>query len=206
MAPILEGEFVLTDKNKRAVADKKSTAEFSHAKFFSSFCKNPKNLTFAEREEGEEIILLLRRHFVTNVPWITTSLVFAILPLLSPFLVPLLPFTIPQQSTMVLLFSFYYLVIFGFILVKFTLWYFHTGIVTSKRLIDIDIHGILYRQISEAKNRNIEDVTYTQIGFVRSLFNYGDVFVQTAGAENNVEYDKVPRPSIVADIIGDLHP
>ena len=62
------------------------------------------------------------------------------------------------------------------------------------------------RQISEAKNKSIEDVSYTQIGFVRSLFNYGDVMVQTAGAENNIEYDRVPRPSVVADIIGDLAP
>ena len=50
----------------------------------------------------------------------------------------------------------------------------------------------------------IEDVTYKQSGFIRSLFNYGDVHVQTAGEEENIEYDRVPRPAKVAEIINDI--
>lgn len=214
----LEGEFILNkpeqateEEAKKIEAEEKKEAQAvvqqkiphpSH--FYSSFTENPTGIYFAEQEQGEEILLLLRRHFITNLPWMLTALFFAILPISFPFAFATLPITPPQPGTIALLLLFYYLVLFGFVLVKFTLWYFHTGIVTTRRLIDIDLHGILYRQVSETKNKNIEDVSYDQIGFVRSLFNYGDVHVQTAGAENNIEYDRVPRPSIVADIIGDL--
>jgi len=173
--------------------------------FYSSFCQFPKGVTFAEQEKDEKILLLLRRHFVTNVPWIATALFFVLLPISFPFIIQFTPFPIPSQTTLILYFAFYYLVLFGFVLVKFTLWYFHTGLVTTHRLIDIDLHGILYRNVAEAKNRNIEDVKYIQSGFILSLFNYGNVLVQTAGSENNIEYDRVPRPSQVANIIGDLH-
>ncbi|MDO8269990.1 MAG: hypothetical protein Q7T54_04965 [Candidatus Levybacteria bacterium] len=208
----LNGEFVIskstTNDTKEASPNTSSFVKSNHKSslhFYSSFCKNPKGITFAEREEGEEILLLLRRHFITNFPWIFAAIFFVLLPLTFPFLATTLPFTLPSPNTAALFIGFYYLVLFGFVIVNFTLWYFHAGLITTHRLIDIDLHGILYRQISEAKNKNIEDVTYTQIGFVRSLFNYGDVMVQTAGAESNIEYDKVPKPSMVADIIGDLH-
>lgn len=208
----LNGEFVISKSTANDVKETPHSTspsrKINHKSalhFYSSFCRNPKDITFAEREEGEEILLLLRRHFVTNFPWIFAAVFFILLPITFPFLALTLPFTLPSPNTIALFVGFYYLVLFGFVLVNFTLWYFHAGLITSHRLIDIDLHGILYRQISEAKNKNIEDVTYTQIGFVRSLFNYGDVMVQTAGAESNIEYDKVPRPSIVADIIGDLH-
>lgn len=207
MEHTLKGEFVLgqeTAEEKKEPPKTHTKETHSSPHFYSSFCRYPKGITFAEREEGEEILLLLRRHFVTNIPWLLTTFLLLLLPFLSPFILANFPFPLPQNSTIMLVWAFYYLVLFGFVIVKFTLWYFHAGLVTTQRLVDIDLHGILYRQISEAKNKNIEDVSYTQIGFVRSLFNYGDVFVQTAGAESNIEYDRVPKPSVVADIIGDL--
>lgn len=207
MEPTLKGEFILGQKTvegKKEPPKPDSKRVHSPLHFYSSFSRFPEDITFAEREEGEEILLLLRRHFITNIPWLFTTLLLFLLPFFSPFILATFPFPLPQNSTIMLVWAFYYLVLFGFVIVKFTLWYFHVGLVTTQRLVDIDLHGILYRQISEAKNKNIEDVSYTQIGFVRSLFNYGDVFVQTAGAESNIEYDRTPRPSVVADIIGDL--
>ncbi len=210
----LEGEFILngdeasesTNPPESAIPPKTHAAEAENGglHFFSSYCRNPKGVSFGEQEENETILLLLRRHFIINLPWIATAIALLLLPFIFPFILRFFPFPLPEQSTVALFIAFYYLVIFGFVILNFTLWYFHVGLVTSIRVIDIDLSGILYRQISEAKNKNIEDVTYDQIGFVTSLFNYGNVHIQTAGTEANIEYDRVPRPSQVADIIGDL--
>ncbi len=192
----LSGEFIL---NGGAPSHIKK-----HPHFYSAFYQNPAGLSFAEQEAGEDIILLLRRHFVTNVPWILGTAILIVLPVFFPLVLSHFPFPLPSSQTLTLYLLFYYLVVFGFILINFSLWYFHLGLVTTLRVIDIDLAGILYRQVSEAKHQNIEDVTYKQVGFITSLFNYGDVTVQTAGAEENIEYDRVPHPSQVADIIGDL--
>ena len=201
----LKGEFILNEnKPIEAVVTLKNKKKPIH--FYSSFRQFPSGVSFAEQEEDEEILLLLRRHFVTNIPWILATIFLSVLPIGFPFFIANFPIPLPGGSILTYYTIFYYLIVFGFVLVNFALWYFHTGLVTSMRLVDIDLSGILVRQISEAKNKSIEDVSYTQIGFVRSLFNYSDVMVQTAGAENNIEYDRVPRPSVVADIIGDLAP
>lgn len=210
----LSGEFILNggDEEKSGGDNIPQTTPTSPAKktagalhFYSSYCQNPMGLNFSELEANETIILLLRRHFVTNFPWIAASFILIFLPFIfGRFFVTFSPFPVPSPHVLFLLGAFYYLAIFGFVLLNFTLWYFQAGLVTSKRVIDVDLSGVLYRQVSEAKVQNIEDVTYNQSGFVRSLFNYGNVLVQTAGSEDNIEFDRVPRPSKVADIIGDL--
>jgi hypothetical protein len=206
----LGGEFILNADEAdskpapSAAAKAAPTIKKSKPHFYTAFWNHPMGVSFAEQEAGEEIILILRRHFVTNFPWIVFAIILSILPIFYPILIAFFPFPLPSGSTLGLITAFYYLLIFGFLLTNFTLWYFHIGIVTNLRVVDIDLDGILYRQVTEAKIENIEDVTYRQIGFITSLFNYGNVIVQTAGAEENIEYDRVPKPSQVADIIGDL--
>jgi hypothetical protein len=52
----------------------------------------------------------------------------------------------------------------------------------------------------------IEDVTSKSGGFFSSVFDYGNVFVQTAGTEANVEFMNIPKPSEVVKIINSLLP
>lgn len=172
---------------------------------FSSYCYYPKGVSFEDQEANEEIILMIRRHFVTNIPWIVTSLVLAILPFtLFPIIASLSPFMLPSPDIQLLALAFYLLGVFGFALLRFTLWYFNVGIVTNLRLRDIDINGLLYKSISEAKLSFVQDVSYDQIGLIRSVFNYGDVLVQTAANVSNIEYDRVPKPATISKIISDL--
>jgi len=173
--------------------------------FFSSYSHHPKNVWFDDQEPDEDIILIIRRHFATNVPWIATAILFAIFPvILFPLLFRFSPISLPSTEIQTLILMFFYLGIFGFVLLSFTLWYFNVGVITSIRIRDIDIHGLLFREISEAKLETVQDVSYNQIGLIRSVLNYGDVFVQTAGTIANVEFDKAPKPATVARIIGDI--
>lgn len=208
----LNGEFILNSENsndeklvEKAPIDTSAATQIKKAPhFYSAFSHYPAGVSFEEQEENENIILLLRRHFITNIPWLFASLLLLLLPLTFPFILNYSPFPLPSAPTISLYVAFYYLLIFGFVLINFTLWYFNVGIITNLHVIDIDLSGILYRQISQAKVQKIEDVTHKQSGFIRSLFNYGDVHVQTAGEEENIEYDRVPRPAKVAEIINDI--
>ena len=203
----IRGEFILTAKEKqeeRSVGDSKIS--HSHPKisphFYSSFLEYPKNITFADQKPNEEIVLIIRRHFITNVPWILSAILLGLVPLtLLPIVIMFFPFTPPNPQTGMLIALFFYLMVFGFILLRFTLWYFHVGILTNLRIRDIDIHGILFKDVSETNNEFIQDVNHSQIGFIRSLFNYGEVTIQTAGTKPNIEFDKAPRPAKIAQII-----
>lgn len=203
----IRGEFILTAKDEqeeRSVSDSKIS--HSHSKisphFYSSFLEHPKNITFADQKPNEEIILIVRRHFITNVPWILSAILLGLIPItLLPLVIMFFPFTPPNPQTGMLIALFFYLMVFGFVLLRFTLWYFHVGILTNLRIRDIDIHGILFKDVSETNNEFIQDVNHSQIGFIRSLFNYGEVTIQTAGTKPNIEFDKAPRPAKIAQII-----
>ena len=82
-------------------------------------------------------------------------------------------------------------------------WYFNVYIVTSKNIIDVDFHSILFKNIDMAPLRNIEDTSSSMAGLLNSIFNYGNVVVQTAGSSENIEFSSVPKPHQVADFILD---
>src|SRR3989344_3632198 len=56
---------------------------------FSSFIEHPKNIHFKDQYEDEIILLFLRRHLITNLPWIIFALFLLITPMLTFFLVAL---------------------------------------------------------------------------------------------------------------------
>lgn len=172
---------------------------------FTALCEHPDRIVFQHQESNEEIILLIRKHFITNVPWIALTLFLLLLPpILLPHLSIILPFLNVSALTKTAATLFYYLVLSGFTLIEFSLWYFHLAFVTNKRIIDVDITGILFRHIAETKLDLVQDVSYSQYGLIRSLFNYGDIFIQTAGEAPNFEFDKAPQPGKIIQLVGDL--
>src|SRR3990167_4986765 len=208
----IHGEFVLT-KNEKTEPEKKQENTLgeeidkskNNARFYSSLCTYPQNVTFENQEEDEEIVLLIRRDLITNLPWIFAASALDLLPLIiSRFSFLFTPFFNISAPTLTIIFFFYYLIIAGFVLVEFSLWYFTVGLVTNKRIIDFDLTGILTKHVSETRLNLIEDVSYIQVGSVRTLFNYGDVHMQTAGTLTNFEFDRAPEPARVVRIIADL--
>ncbi len=178
----------------------------SHAHLFSTFCENPLDVWFKDQKPDEKILLFLRRHFITNLPWIATSIVLLFLPLLFPLIRPFLNLNLPfaSVSLMIILFIFYYLIVFSYVLTQFMHWFYNIFIVTQERIIDIDYSHIVIHNMATTKLSHIQDVSYTQGGFIRSLFNFGDLFAQTAGTESNFEALAIPKPRKATKIIGDL--
>ncbi len=174
---------------------------------FTSFTMQPQGVEFEHQEPGEQIILLLRRHAITNVPWITITLVLFILPLLVPTILSItnqnLFFLIPDNFLLIYLLL-YYLIVIGYALLSFVLWFYNLGLVTNYRVIDIDAVNFTSKNVAATAIHDIVDVEYTQRGFLQNTFDYGNVFMQTAGTNENFEFDLVPQPAVVADIVSDL--
>ena len=174
--------------------------------FFTSYCPNPSGVHFANQEPDEHIVLFLRRHFITNIPWLFYALLFLFIPPLLFFLINLSNtsvFTITPEFIYAIT-GFYYLLVLNYAFSKFITWFYHVGIVTPKRLIDLDVDNILHYHLAETSIADVVDVSYSQKGIFQSFFNYGDVPIQTEAIKANFEFEKSPFPSTVADIITDL--
>ena len=87
---------------------------------------------------------------------------------------------------------------------KFLGWFFNVYIITDERVIDVDFYSLLYKQISDAGLDKIQDMTYRTNGIAGSVINYGDILIQTAGEQPNLEFEAVPRPAEVVKILNEL--
>ena len=175
---------------------------------FSSFCQNPKGIRFQTQKTHETIILFLRSHFVTNISWIIFTVILIYLPIIITLLLPLFRIdflsspTLARFTTIYVLF--YYLMVSSYLFISFLHWFYNVFIVTSERIVDIDYSDIVVHNIAVTSLTHVQDVNYTQSGFIPTFFNYGDLFVQTAGNEKNFEALSIPRPREATHIIGDL--
>jgi len=164
----------------------------------SSFLARPKVFTFDTRDDDEEIILVLRRHWFTNVRWIMLGIFMLLTPILFPS-VPLLSF-FPDRYQMVFV-IFWYLITFAIAFENFLSWYFNVFIITEERVIDIDFYNLLSKKFSEAKICMIQDVTSTQGGVSQILFNYGTVLIQTASEIPVIKIEMIPNPALVIKVL-----
>lgn len=170
------------------------------------FAVNPKGIRFETQEAEETVVLFLRQHLVVNVPWIAIAILMALAPtIVFPFILAFfrVPVGIPVSYVVVGM-AFWYVATFGFILANFLYWFFNIYIVSNQRIVDIDFLYLLYKQFSQAELGRIQDITYTTGGIFAALFNYGNVYIQTAGELPNLEFEKVPHPDQVVETIRSL--
>ncbi len=166
---------------------------------FSAFLARPKVFTFDSREDDEEIILVLRRHWFTNLSWIIIAILMAIFPVLISYF-PLFLNLIPTNLNLTLL-IFWYLLTFAIAFEQFLSWYFNVFIITEERVIDIDFYNLIDKKISEAKISMIQDVTSVVGGVSQTLFNYGSVLIQTAAEIPVIKIEKIPNPNLVLKVL-----
>lgn len=167
----------------------------------SAYCHYPANVKFVGTDEHEVIILLLRKHWLTNLSWIVTGIVLTVVPI--PFVYfPILNF-LPERFLIITI-LFWYLVTMAFVLEKFLSWFFNVYIVTDERVFDVDFYNLVDRDISDANIGDIQDVTSAIRGAIRTAFDYGDIFIQTSAEIPEIDFEAVPHPDQVAKILRGL--
>jgi len=170
-------------------------------KAVSAFNYYPGKVNFIGADSKEHIILLLRKHPITNLGWIITVILMALAPLFLSYFVPV--DRLPDNYQLIAL-MFWYLITLGFAVEKFINWFFNVNIVTDERVFDVDFVHLIYREITDANLDQIQDVTTQVGGVIRTMFNFGNVMVQTAAEIPQIEFISVPKPDVVAQILREL--
>lgn len=172
-----------------------------HHNRFSAFWQYPDKVNFETKEKDEKVVLLLRQHPIVNIGWI----LIAVLMLLVPTVVGMLGVfsSFPPKFKLIIDLT-WYLITLAFIMESFLDWFFNVYIVTNLRIIDIDFVNLIYKNVSDANIDKIQNVSYSMGGVARTVFNYGDVVIQTAAEIQEFEFGAVPNPPKVAKIIEDL--
>lgn len=166
---------------------------------FSLFKDSPNS--FSGQRVGEEILLLLRRHYFTIIVRLSFYLIGAVIPFLigKAFLSYLSTYGFSDLFYFLsaIWFMFLWLAIFH----TLTIYSLSTVTVTNERIIDSDQHGLFNRKIAELNNNRIQDVSIHVNGIIETVMKFGDVTVQTAASERQFVFHQVPEPDRVKDTI-----
>ncbi|MFZ5390976.1 MAG: PH domain-containing protein [Patescibacteria group bacterium] len=158
---------------------------------------------------GETVEIKLRRHwwlFVKQFFWYSFLLIFPfILAIFSLSYYPIVwdkIFGSPFLSIMAkLAISFYYLAIWLFFWNAWTDYYLDIWLVSSERILSFEQKGLFNRQVAELRLSRVQDVSVRVTGFLGTILNYGEVHIQTAGAEGKFVFRDVPHPYRVSEKI-----
>ena len=146
-------------------------------------------------KEGEELIRIVRRYYLTYSFHIFLAFIIILIPFF--FLYPL--FRLGGWGV----FFFFLMLIVGILYaLRQSIIYFMNGLVITKdRIIDFDQKGLFNRVVSESSYSKIQDVSFQVKGIWQTLFNYGDIEIQTAAAQANLEIKDVAEPQKIQDLI-----
>ncbi len=156
-----------------------------------------------ELQNGESVVLFCRRHWV----YFYTKIAGIVLALIVPTaaVVWLVHITAGLGGTVgkVALIIALVWVIFWAIRGYFT-WYRYQNdvwVVTNQRIIDSTKYNWIKQRIASADLVDVEDINVVREGLFATMFNYGDLRVQTAGEVGNFVLGGIPAPSKVLGVV-----
>jgi hypothetical protein len=85
--------------------------------------------------------------------------------------------------------------------VSITNYFLDIVFVTNKRIIDLDQKGLFARDIAIAPIEHMQDVKIEVFGILATFFNYGDLYIQTAGENSEIVVKSLRDPQGAKDII-----
>lgn len=165
---------------------------------------------FSDRRPGEEVIMLLRRHWSIIVRHFLLLIAEFFLPLIIVFVfLNFTDFVFEQENPLtiiiILVASAYYLYIWLFFFHHWIDYYLDVWVVTNQRILNIEQEGLFSRTIAELNMERVQDVTSEVKGKVATVLDFGDVHIQTAGEEKRFIFEEISKPREVASRIMALH-
>lgn len=161
--------------------------------------------TFEGKKHYENVILLLFRHWFVILIKIIFFLILALVPfIIFAYLEPFITRT-GTENLFKFLVAVYFLIWWYGLFYSLTMYLLDIWIVTDHRIIDSRQHGFFKRTVSELSLIKIQDVSTNISGFFQTLLDFGDLEIQTAGAEKNFFFHQIPHPVRVKDTIMHAH-
>lgn len=171
---------------------------------------NTQQVLFPNQRNDEKIFVVTRQHYIHFIQ--NFALIFFMI--LLPFILMAMLFRSSQigntlnslylKDFLYLAGCLYFLTALNFFMSNWITYYYNILIVTDERLVEIRQDGLFNRNINELSFERVQDVSCHTKGFWSTLFNAGNIEIQTSGAQANFRIVNVPLSSDVIGIISEL--
>ncbi len=156
----------------------------------------------------EQLVFSLRRHPITISGTILSGILLVLLPV---FGAGILWAVHPEITSDPVLFpliimavSVFFLFAWLFLFQSFIDYYLDMWIVTTRRILNIEQHGMFARTVSELRLYRIQDVTSTVDGALHTFLDFGDVEIETAAEKTHFVFEDIKHPNLVSKRILEL--
>ena len=162
---------------------------------------------FQGQHENEDVLRIIHRHWFNIIlqyigigcATIFLVVIFSILPKAAPITTDALP-----PLLLLFLLNTFLLFIWLYVFLIWVDYYFDVWIITNERIVNIEQKGLFNREVSELQFSRIQDVTSVVDGFIPTILNFGDVYVQTAAEEERFVFRQIPDPYTIKDMVMQL--
>ncbi|MFA6475418.1 MAG: PH domain-containing protein [Patescibacteria group bacterium] len=161
---------------------------------------------FPGQRPNEHLIMLLRRHWIAFASAVIQVVSFNLLPVIALIIVLYVVGWNPPTRGLWYVFgviatSLYYIGTWLTFYHAYIDYHLDVWILTDQRIINIEQKGLFERTISELNLTKVQDVTAEIHGKLATVFNYGDVFIQSAGEQQRFTFLQIPEPDVVARLV-----
>jgi uncharacterized membrane protein YdbT with pleckstrin-like domain len=159
---------------------------------------------------NEQIVLIVRKHWIAIIGQIVALVVVAIIPLILlvglPFFVPNFPGW--QVGHIIYLYTLAYAIL---LMVSWVTFFFYwteyqldIWVVTTHRIFIVEQKGMFYREISSLTLDKIQDLTIDIEGFLPTMLKFGKILVETAGEHKNFAFPNAKNPEAIKIAINSI--
>jgi uncharacterized membrane protein YdbT with pleckstrin-like domain len=147
----------------------------------------------------EKTLRSFHQHVFILIGSLMVGLLMLIIGLIALWVWPILSLPVDVPSIYLYIVSLLY-----FSIASLTLWigwflYSRTEvIITSNLLIDVSQNSLFSRNVAQLELHRVQDVTVERKGVIRTIFNYGNVVIQTAGEKDYFVLQNLSHPNEVA--------
>ncbi len=161
---------------------------------------------FSAQKADEVVLKVMRKHWLVLMPTIVITAIVYLFGIFAIFILPnLLPILVQgfSYNIYVMVVSLTFLFNTVYLFTEILIYYFNVGIITNEHLVEIEQARLFSRTTSELMLDNIQDVTASQSGVFPTMFDYGDINIQTAGKLPNFMFTSIRNPNTCAQEIID---
>src|SRR3989339_1657242 len=167
-----------------------------------------KEIEFPGQKEGEQIQMVIRKHWFPHFKIFFNFLIVWLIPVLGIIAIIIWksPGFFESNINVVLVISFLIYLLFTQ-LILFSRWLneeLDVIIITDRRIISIEQVSFFEREFSETHFEKVEDVKARLKGLFSNLFHFGTLEIQTAAEKILFVIRDVPRPTKLCEQITDL--
>jgi len=157
-------------------------------------------------DPGEQITRVIHRSILDFLPIAILAVILFLAALALTFIDARFPGSFPFPPLLTLALIAVMVVLSAIIfLVGFTVYRRNVLIFTNVHLVQVTQNSLFSHQVSQINFDRVQDVSGTRTGFLQTVFNYGNVEIQSAGEQEKFIFTNAPDPQRIADDALEIH-